>query len=188
MLGSSEAMNRQLYARKKRRVADLLRSLGHLDLDGKSVLDAGCGVGIVSELFFALGAKVSGIDASPIAISEAKDRAGPPHSVSGTFATGSLVNFDLEARFDFTFCLDVLYHIMDDENWALALRNLSKHTKDDGYLVIIDQLQTEASQPAPHVRLRSKGMYDTCFSSIGGHEVSNVGNGFLVYRFREDSK
>jgi hypothetical protein len=33
-IGTPEAENRQRYARKKRRVADLLRALGRLDLAG----------------------------------------------------------------------------------------------------------------------------------------------------------
>src|SRR5918994_817235 len=38
-----------------RRVADLLRDMGKLDLSNVSILDAGCGIVMLSEMFYVLG-------------------------------------------------------------------------------------------------------------------------------------
>jgi 2-polyprenyl-3-methyl-5-hydroxy-6-metoxy-1,4-benzoquinol methylase len=163
-VGTPESENRQRYGRKKRRIADFLRSLECLDLNGKSVLDAGCGVGAISEIFFALGGTVYGVDASPIATNEARDRAGPPPNAPGNFKVGSLIDFDFENQFAFVFCLDVLYHVVDDHNWHLALKNLSRHTAPGGHLIIIDHLSDRAETHGSHVRSRTLAMYDAEFA------------------------
>ena len=184
-IGTPEQENRQRYARKKRRVANLLRYLGKLDLHATTVLDAGCGIGMVSELFFSLGADVSGVDASPIAIAEARDRAGPPPQSPDNFKIGSIVSFNFEKQFDFTFCLDVLYHVVDDRNWETAVKNLVKHTKTGGYLVLIDKTRTEPQRPVEHVRFRTKAIYDDVLNGLGLRDLApEKDRDFMVYSAR----
>jgi 2-polyprenyl-3-methyl-5-hydroxy-6-metoxy-1,4-benzoquinol methylase len=122
------------------------------------------------------------VDASDIAIAEAKDRSAPPQSGGGKFVVGSVVDFNLGEKFDFTFCLDVLYHVMDDNNWFLTLGNLAAHTNSTGYIVIIDQLQDEPSKPAAHVRFRTTAMYERAFGDIGAREISSPFPNFLIYQ------
>ena len=167
-IGTPEVENRQRYARKKRRVVDLLRALDLPDLTGRTVLDAGCGIGMISEMLFALGARVYGIDASPIAIDEARDRAAPQHNEAGEFKVGSVIDFRFDRLFDLTFCLDVLYHVVDDDNWEMAVRNLARHTRRGGFLILIDQLKDQPERPAPHVRFRTRQMYDAVLTTVGG--------------------
>jgi 2-polyprenyl-3-methyl-5-hydroxy-6-metoxy-1,4-benzoquinol methylase len=166
-IGTPEAENRQRYARKKRRVCSILRYIGKLDLKGFNVLDAGCGIGMISELFFALGADVCGIDASPLAISEARDRAGPLPQSPEKFKVGSLIDFNFAKEFDFTFCLDVLYHVVDDGNWEAVVKNLVDHTKASGYLILLDQIGPEPQRPDEHVRFRTRAMYDKVLNPLG---------------------
>jgi 2-polyprenyl-3-methyl-5-hydroxy-6-metoxy-1,4-benzoquinol methylase len=182
-IGTPEVENRQRYARKKRRVVDLLRKLDDVDLKGMTALDAGCGIGMISELLFALGATVSGVDASPIAAAEAGDRASPPPFDGNNFKTGSLLDFRFPGVFDLVFCLDVLYHVVDDDNWRKAVLNLASHVAPGGYLVIIDQVKEQQERPADHVCFRTKAMYDTLVKAAGGAECTPDGaSEFLVYR------
>jgi len=187
-IGTPEQENRQRYALKKRKVASLLRYFRKLDLHGSTVLDVGCGIGVVSELFFSLGADVSGVDASPIAIAEARDRAGPPPRSPDNFKIGSIVSFNFEKQFDFTFCLDVLYHVVDDLNWETALKNLVKHTKTGGYLVLSDKTKPGPQRPAEHVRFRTKAMYDDVLNGLGLRDFAPGAYGdLMVYRLRRRS-
>ncbi len=164
---SSEERNLELYARKKRRVAELLRDTETLDLRGLSVLDAGCGIGILSELFYVLGAEeVNGVDASPVAVEEAALRCP-----GGLFTAGSLLDFSLEREFDLVFCLDVLYHVVDDENWKAALGRLVHHLKPGGRVYVIDQHKPEPFSPADHVRFRTREMYDEAMGALGARAV-----------------
>lgn len=153
---SSEERNLELYAVKKRRLAALLSDLGLLDLAGKSVLDAGCGTGMLAEQFFVLGVeRIAGVDASQLAADEAGHRCP-----GGRFEAGSLLDFDLGERFDLVCCIDVLYHVVDDANWRQALGRLSAHVAADGLLILLDQHKDEPQSPAPHVQFRTHAMYE----------------------------
>jgi 2-polyprenyl-3-methyl-5-hydroxy-6-metoxy-1,4-benzoquinol methylase len=177
-ISSSEERNLELYARKKRRVADLLRELCGLDLTGLSALDAGCGVGMISELLYVLGADVSGVDASPVAIDEARHRCP-----AGDFRSESLLDFRFQKRFDLTLCIDVLYHVVDDQNWLVVLGNLIAHTKPGGHLVILDQHKDDVQSPASHVRFRTKSLYRDAMSEADVDDVTPPDQEvFLVYR------
>jgi 2-polyprenyl-3-methyl-5-hydroxy-6-metoxy-1,4-benzoquinol methylase len=151
----SEQDNLSLYWAKKRGAVAMLRTLGLLDLSGKTVLDAGCGIGLMSELFSVLGAKVWGIDGSPVAIENAKYRAP-----DGAFSTGSIVDFSLQRRFDLVYCADVLYHVVDNDNWRAAVTNLFAHVAPGGHLVIVEQLKAAEESPGSHVRFRTRAMYE----------------------------
>ncbi len=176
-ISSSEGRNLELYAQKKRRVADLLKTMSSLDLAGKTVLDAGCGVGMISELFYILGARVSGVDASPVAAEEAELRCP-----GGDFQAGSLLDFSFSQSFDMVFCLDVLYHVIDDQNWKQVLSQLTGHARPGGRIVIIDQHKAEPFSPADHVRFRTQGMYDEAMFDRGARAIALPDHPhFLVY-------
>lgn len=162
----SEQENLSLYWAKKRSAVEILKSLGMLDLSGKAVLDAGCGIGLISELFSVLGAKVWGVDGSPEAIENAKFRAP-----DGTFSVGSIVDFSLQRSFDLVYCADVLYHIVDDNNWQRAVSNLLEHVAPGGHLVIVEQLKAVEERPASHVHFRTRAMYEALFSRRSTQEL-----------------
>ena len=176
-IARSEEENVALYARKKRRIADVLRELGGLDLQGKAVLDAGCGIGEIAELLHVLGAEVSGLDASPVALEEARRRVP-----EGDFREGSLVEFDFGREFDVVFAIDVLYHVVDDANWRTAVRRLLRHVGRGGLLIVLDQHKAEPEEPASHVRFRTQAMYDEVVADAGGRPRMPAGGVFLVYR------
>lgn len=150
----SEEENIRLYAEKKRKLFDILRKLNINDLRGRSVLDAGCGIGLMSELFWIMGAEVAGVDGSEEAICQAAWRVP-----SGRFTSISLSEIRYEQNFDIVFCIDVLYHIISDEAWKQALSSLCNCLYSGGLLIIIEQLKAEQETPASHVHFRTLPMY-----------------------------
>jgi 2-polyprenyl-3-methyl-5-hydroxy-6-metoxy-1,4-benzoquinol methylase len=159
-ISASESQNTASYAVKKRALVDVLRDLGSIDLRGKRVLDAGCGIGIMSELLYALGAQVTGVDVSSVAIDEARLRCP-----TGSFEIASLPSLELGMTFDLVIAVDVLYHLVDDGAWLQALGRLATHGR--GQIAILDQLRAEPFSPAAHVQYRTMATYEAAFGTFG---------------------
>jgi SAM-dependent methyltransferase len=102
------------YRRKRFSKEFRFRMLG--SVQGKSILDVGCGDGINAMNFALLGANVTGIDVSPKAIELAKRRAavnGVPDKTK--FVCAPLENADLRAHsFDIIWCDAVMHHVIPD--------------------------------------------------------------------------
>ena len=89
-------------------------------LDGKTALDVGCGAGLLAEPLRRLGARVTGIDASPEVIAVARD-----HSTTAgleiDYRTGDVQQ--LEGQFDLITCMEVIEHVADPAAFIRALAN-----------------------------------------------------------------
>ncbi|MDY0028472.1 MAG: bifunctional 2-polyprenyl-6-hydroxyphenol methylase/3-demethylubiquinol 3-O-methyltransferase UbiG [Pseudobdellovibrionaceae bacterium] len=80
-------------------------------LKGKSVLDIGCGGGLICEPLSRLGGKVTGVDADPHAIQVAREHA-LSHGVSVTYKNAAAE--DLVAageKFDYLTALEIIEHV-----------------------------------------------------------------------------
>ena len=99
-------------------------------LDGKTALDVGCGAGLLAEPLRRLGARVTGIDASPEVIVVAREHAA---------AVGLEVNYlsgdvqQLEGQFDLITCMEVVEHVADP---AAFIRALAKRLAANGLLIM----------------------------------------------------
>lgn len=113
-----------LYRVRRRVFMQLCRGLD-LTLQGSRVLDVGCGTGFYIELWRELGAEeIVGLDFAPVAIERLR-RQFP--------AAVTLKEIDIGAptvplpagSFDIVSAFDVLFHIVDEERYNNALRNIS---------------------------------------------------------------
>ena len=122
---------------------------------GDRVVDAGCGVGFFSKRLATLGLQVEGVDFSEEALAIADQE----RTRGVTWHLGALDEFSLEPPAKLVICIDVLFHILDDEVWAAGVRNLARHVSDEGRLVIQEELRDPAvngmGDDRPHVRRRS---------------------------------
>ncbi len=89
--------------------------LGH-KIEGAAVLDAGCGGGVLSESFARAGAKVTGIDLSPVGIEVAKKHAKLSELETEYSVTSVEEHLKSHSEaYDIVVCAEVLEHVDDIE-------------------------------------------------------------------------
>ena len=100
--------------------------------ENKSILDLGCGAGIISEhLHHVTGAKVTGIDFAPMAISLANKRTVNNDNV--IFLEGDLNNLTLpNEKYDYIIMIDTLYFIADFHTF---IQRLLSALNQDGQMI-----------------------------------------------------
>ena len=99
-------------------------------LEGKTALDVGCGAGLLAEPLARLGAKVTGLDASPELISVAREHAAG-QGVEIDYRVGELI--ECHGQFDLIPCMEVIEHVADPAAFVSAL---AKRLAPDGLLVL----------------------------------------------------
>ena len=100
-------------------------------LEGKKVLDVGCGGGILAQALGELGAEVTGIDASEKTIGVAKSHSELIKSDVKFFqqTIEEFVSSNPEAKFDVITCLEMLEHVPSPGD---IINNCSKILNDNG--------------------------------------------------------
>lgn len=99
-------------------------------LDGKTALDVGCGAGLLAEPLARLGAKVTGVDASPEVIAVARDHAAAM-GLEIDYRAGDVQ--EIEGRFDLITSMEVIEHVADP---AAFVQALARRLAPNGLLVM----------------------------------------------------
>lgn len=108
------------------------------DLQGKKVLDAGCGTGRISRFLASQGAEVVGIDFADkvIAIARQETPVGNP-----VYLTRSLFDLDETGSYDIAFSVGVLVSACRNRDELLRVLNkIGKALKPAGKLVLIESI------------------------------------------------
>ena len=105
-----------------------LNFIDHLaDLNGKRVLDVGCGGGILSESMYFKGADVTGIDLGEKALNVAKlHQLESGAKVNYTLTSVEQLAQEQPASFDVVTCMEMLEHVPDPASVVAACATLVK--------------------------------------------------------------
>jgi 2-polyprenyl-6-hydroxyphenyl methylase/3-demethylubiquinone-9 3-methyltransferase len=97
-------------------------------LEGKRVVDVGCGGGILAEAMAAKGASVTGIDLAdkPLKVAQLHALEGEPASVSYRLVAAEDLAREMPGQFDAVTCMEMLEHVPDPAAIVGALAALAK--------------------------------------------------------------
>lgn len=105
-----------------------IQSLGK----ASSILDFGCGTGVLAEKLKDAGYRVSGVEYSQGMLDKALER-----GIEGRLLQGSVIPFD-DNTFDFTYSVAVFHHLETPENVQKALAEMVRVTKPGGKVLVWD--------------------------------------------------
>lgn len=112
-------------------------------LAGLSVLDVGCGAGLVCEPLARMGATVTGLDAAEASIAAARVHARQSGlSIDYRCTSVEALSAQRPGAYDLVTCLEVVEHVADVGSFLAALRTL---LKPDGLLVFSTPNRTALS-------------------------------------------
>jgi SAM-dependent methyltransferase len=173
-IGLSEAANEIFY---RVRLGKLLELIGNLNAPSEPmfVLDAGCGKGRFARELAACGFCVDGIDASDAAISASRAAGG------GRFQVSTLVAWRSPTLYDVVMSIDVLFHILDEDEWASSVRNLASLTRLGGQLIVTDENRDDPRPAGTYIVHRPRAAY----ADLLGDGFRFVA--FTPYQFRENA-
>jgi 2-polyprenyl-6-hydroxyphenyl methylase/3-demethylubiquinone-9 3-methyltransferase len=103
---------------------------GRTPLAGKTALDVGCGAGLLAEPLARLGARVTGLDASPDLVALAREHA-KAGGLDIDYVAGELS--ELQGRFDLITCMEVVEHVADP---AKFIGTLAARLSPNGLLLM----------------------------------------------------
>jgi SAM-dependent methyltransferase len=118
------------------------------------ILDAGCGKGWFSRELARFGHKVDGIDASESAIRYCQEQGGGPRYIQSR-----LSQWTNPWLYDVVMSVDVLFHILDDQEWERSVRNLAELVRFHGRLVIADWFAEEDHAYSNYQLVRGRHRY-----------------------------
>lgn len=132
-------------------------------LSGLDLLDAGCGTGIYADYLSKQGGNVCGFDFSRAALDHATT-----NGATASYVQGSITDIPYQDdRFDISFCLSVLYHLIDDEDWVAAIQELSRVTSPGGHLVLRINWEERRFGDGEHFQERPRSEYLDLLSDYG---------------------
>ena len=151
--GLGTGFNRQMYRVRRHGFLRLLRPFVAGSFE---VLDVGSGTGFYIDRWQELAAaRITGSDVTETAVSELSRRYPAHRFVRMDIGAEELPLPD--ASFDFVSAIDVLFHIVDDDAHARAIRNLARLVRPGGRVIVSENLYRVPPKPAAHQVGRSEG-------------------------------
>lgn len=165
--------NAWLYRVRRRAFREIVARL-RIDLARARVLDVGCGTGFYLGLWRELGARrVAGLDFSPTAIARLRDDF-PGVDLREADIADSPPPFGT-ADFDVISAFDVLFHIVDDQRYGAALRNIASLLPPGGLFLSSEPFPREAaSQYLDYWKARTLGEVESELNRVGFDVVARV--------------
>jgi 2-polyprenyl-3-methyl-5-hydroxy-6-metoxy-1,4-benzoquinol methylase len=172
-----EATNHMFYMRRLALLMDLV-GLQSSPAAPLFLLDAGCGKGWFARSMARFGHSVDAIDASPAAIEACRAAAPDTPGRTPSYAVSTLSGWAPACLYDVVYSVDVLFHILDDAEWAASVRSLAGLVRLGGTLAVSDWDVPEARVLGNYQVVRSRPQYDALLGQRGLTRTGFVPDGF----------
>lgn len=149
-------------------------SAGVRKWEGCEVLDVGAGTGFYVDRWLRLGARVTGLDLTEVAVEE----------LSRCFPGARFVRADIgqpldpaalaAGSFDAVSAFDVLFHIVDDGQYARAFTNIASLLKPGGWFFWSDNFLRHPTERVTHQVSRTLAESTACVEAAGLEVVDRV--------------
>lgn len=144
--GFGESYNEYMY-QMKRIVLERAISKYNFDISSMRILDIGCGSGFYVDMWQQKGVKyLTGLDITAISVEELSSKYPNFNFFEADITSPTLItdlNFEKNS-FDIITAFDVLFHIVDDDKFEQAIKNIRMLCSEHGYIFITDLF--------PHIR------------------------------------
>ncbi|MBU0510509.1 MAG: class I SAM-dependent methyltransferase [Chloroflexi bacterium] len=148
--------NRFLYDARQQALTHALNAT-RTQIGKQSVLEIGCGTGFYTEIFSRYGVeKYLGLDITDISTTCLHERYPQYRFLQRDISSD---NFDINQQFDFAFAADVLFHIVDENKFDHAIKNISSCLNNKGLFILSDVFPNRAVWTANHVNHRALNEY-----------------------------
>lgn len=158
------------YRARRRAFLRTVRSSGRA-LDTVQALDIGSGTGFYIDRWQELGvASVAGIDLTDVAVSGLKDKY-PACSFYRADIGGDIPALG-DGQFDFVSCMDVLFHVVDDERYRRAIENVYALVKPGGFFVFSEAFDKGLPGKADYIVHRGLEHIEDILRDVGFRTVA----------------
>jgi 2-polyprenyl-3-methyl-5-hydroxy-6-metoxy-1,4-benzoquinol methylase len=139
-IGLGRSYNSWLYKVRRKVFVSRIKSM-QLDFSDKQILDIGCGTGFYVGLWKnQIGVRhITGIDITNIAIENLKGKFPDAEFHRADISSDEDIAFLIRTKeFDVVSAFDVLFHIVDDNRYEKAIKNIHSMLKPKGIFVFSD--------------------------------------------------
>jgi 2-polyprenyl-3-methyl-5-hydroxy-6-metoxy-1,4-benzoquinol methylase len=149
--GLSEAQNEEMYDAAAVVFRDLVASTG-IDLQTARVLEFGVGTAFFADALFQAGLKrFVGVDVTDALFAAHRQRFPATYE----FVCANVAEVELNGEFDFAFSIDMIEHIVIEDEFDRAMAKIRDHVKPGGWFII-----------APIAKSTGRKLFHTRFWSL----------------------
>ena len=163
-VGLGHAFNTWMYRVRRHVFKRVVRS--HVSLSREaSVLDVGSGTGVYLRLWKELGAlRISGCDITETAVARLGEELPDVDLFRMDISEG---HTKLNGTYDAVSCMDVLFHVVEEDRFDRAIANLARALKPNGLLFISGNFPHRKTRSEEHFIIRGIERYETAIAAAG---------------------
>lgn len=159
-IGVSKPANAAFYYQRLGQILEIIGSWesAQVPLD---ILDAGCGKGFFSERLAECGHRVVGVEPSHNAI------AATPADTAVSYVEMSIQDFAWPHLFDVACAIDVLFHIVEADEWRDTVLALASLVRFEGILIVTDYEFDSRGAGSRYIVHRPLSRYRQVLGTVG---------------------